>query len=229
MPYEDRPEKDTPAGVRKMLFEYGGRTPDGGPAWRLVLAQNCRIQCFGTMTHAPQAKDQTELDMRETKPDRIEEGAFWVRRYKCKGWILQKWFPASTWGTREEWESRKAADGVTRLHGKYPENGDYYMMAGPWRSIEHVGNLIVEIQKVNRSQQKHPSNWDRVFREYLRQDREERESRIHEYETTLEIYRKTQILPVLKSTSSSAQRVRNEIQSGMGSGAHMGASEMWGN
>lgn len=228
MPYDDTPEKDTPAAIRKMLAEYGGRAPNGGAAWRLVLAQNCRAQCFGIRRHAPQVADTSELDLRVVAPERVEEGSFWVQRYKCKGWILQKWFPPTAWGSREDWEREKSEDGITRLRAKYPENGDYFMMAGPWRAIEDAGDLITEIQRCNRAQMKNPVSWDRYFADELRKDKQEREEEIRQYETTLEIYRKTQLLPVLKSASQAAQRVRNQIQASMGSSMHLGASEMWG-
>lgn len=229
MTHEDRPEKDTPQHIRNMLIEYGGRVPDGRPLWRLVLAQNCRLQCFGVMRHAPKVKDSSELDLRLVEPERVREGEFWVPRYKSKGWILQRWFPPQTWGTKEFWEREKSEDGITRLRGKFPEHGDYFLMAGPWDSIEQAGDLRKPIQMLMREWNNQPTNYERYFRELLRQDHEEQQNAIERYETTLEIYRKTEVLPILKGTSQAAQRVRNQLQQSMGSTAHLGACETWGN
>lgn len=111
--YEDRPEKDTPLWIGEELADYGGLSPDGQPLWRIVRAENCRQQCFGTMNHIDPAVLSGMTD--ETRPtdivpDRIEEGEFWIPKYRVKGWILQRWFPASVWGTREKWEGERAKD-----------------------------------------------------------------------------------------------------------------------
>ena len=227
--YEDRPEKDTPEAISKMLAAYGGRVPDGRPLWRLVLAQNCRMQAFGVMRHAPKVADASELDLGEVQAERVEEGAFWIPRYKLPGWVLQRWFPPQTWGTRAEWESHRAEDGVTRLRGKYPENGDYFTMAGPWDSIDAAGDLRAAVQIAVRFHAQSPTNFERYFRDELRKEKQERAEAIERYETTLEIYRKTDLLPVLKGTSRFAQKVRTEIQTRLGNAAHVGACEVWGN
>lgn len=226
--YEDRPEKDTPPEIRQMLTEYGGKTAEGWPAWRLVLAQNCRMQCFGRMSHAPKVKDTSDLDLRELTPERTEEGSYWIPRYRAKGWILQRWFPPHTWGTRQAWEQEKAHDGIHRLRGKYPENGDYFLLAGPWNSIDEAGDLRACIQQWNRAQMSNPNNFEVYFRQEMRRERREQQEEFDRFETTLEIYRKTEILPVLKGSSQAAQRVRNRIQQGLGQGKHLGACEAWG-
>lgn len=227
--YEDRPEKDTPEAVRALLREYGGVTAHGWPIWRLVLAENCRMQCFGVMRHAPRVKDTSELDLRETAPERVEEGVFWLRRYpQTRGWILQRWFPPHVWGARQDWERQKAEDGVTRMRGKFPAQGDYFLMAGPWRSIEMAGDLRLPIQALNRAARDNPTNFETYFRQQLREERREQQEQIERFETTLEIYRRTEVLPILKSASPLAQRARNRVQQQIHLPSHLGASDAWG-
>ena len=130
--YEDRPEKDTPPRVRMMLAGYGGRTPDGRPLWRLVKAANRRVRISGVMTTMPQgivAEDATPL--------RIEEGDFWERRYIDAGWVLERWFPPSSFGNKLQWESALSQDNVTPMMGPFPERGGYFMLSGggPWPQI----------------------------------------------------------------------------------------------
>jgi hypothetical protein len=65
-----------------------------------------------------------------------------IRKYPhAEGWILEKWFPASAYGTQEEWYSYKAIDGMTAMLGPYPERGDYEMIFGPWPKIPSTDML----------------------------------------------------------------------------------------
>src|ERR1035438_9126805 len=159
--FEDRPEKDTPQRVLDDLRDYGGESPDGQSIWRLVLAQNCRIHCFGRQNHVT-TPDVIPDDYHPVNivPDRIEEGEFWVPRYRCKAWILQRWFPASVWGARSTWEGERAPDGRTRLLAAYPNRGDYMMMpCGPWKSIAAAGDVKTAIRCYNAQQRANPVNW----------------------------------------------------------------------
>ena len=170
--YEDRPAKDTPDLLNRDLAEYGGLSPDGQPIWRMVLAQNCRIHCFGQRNEIERgrraAMEQDEavrtaagLAVKETRliePDRIIDGEHWILRHAFKGWILQRWFPASTWGTRDNWESQKAKDGRKRLLAAYPNRGAYMMMAGPWPTIAQAGDLHGEKSAATTWTKKEPSS-----------------------------------------------------------------------
>ena len=39
--------------MEREITRYGGLNPFGKPNWRVVLGQNVREQCFGTMRHMP--------------------------------------------------------------------------------------------------------------------------------------------------------------------------------
>lgn len=62
-------------------------------------------------------------------PLRVDVGQQLVPLYNLEGWILEKWRPASTFGSPEEWNRYQFA-GVAAL-GPYPYQGDYEMIAGP--------------------------------------------------------------------------------------------------
>jgi len=230
--YEDRPERDTPPQINRDLAEYGGLSPDGQPIWRVVLAQNCRIHCFGRMNRLnPGAVDAITDTTRPTDivPERIEEGEFWVPRYQVKGWILQRWYPAACWGTREKWESEKAQDERTRLLAAYPQRGDYMMMpCGPWRTIAEIGDLHGAIRCYNAQQAANPVNWQNHMLAWMALDAEDRQRKADDFADELESQYRIGVSGVLRTVSPAAQEFRNLLAAQAG-GINFGAAEKWGN
>lgn len=229
--YEDRPERDTPDWIQAELREYGGLSPDGQPIWRLVLAQNCRIHCFGTMNHVSQDTRNWADDARPTDlvPDRIEEGDFWIPRYRIKGWILQRWFPASMWGSREKWEGEKSRDGRTRLLAGFPQRGDYMMMpCGPWRSIAEAGDLKAAIRCYNIQQRRNPVNWQNHLQAMTAFEEQERQQLADEYAAEMAAAHREGFAGVLRASTESAQALRNVVSKHLAGGVNLGASEKWG-
>lgn len=213
-----------------MLLEYGGMTPvDDRPIWRLVLAQNCRIRCFGWMNHIAAGTDLQALEKPEDLvPERIEEGEFWIPRTRVKGWILQRWFAASVWGTREAWESQKARDGKTRLLAAWPANGDYLMMYGPWDSIEAAGDLRAAIREYNKARTLNPVNWDNYEAAMIVREAQERQEMADRYAEELEATQRSEVAPILRSVSTAAQEYRDAVAEQAAGGVNLGASEKWG-
>ena len=227
--YDNRPERDTPERIKEMLVDYGGRTPFGWPVWRFVLAQNCRIKCFGQKNHIVQGVKLSEVKhAEELLVERIEEGAFWIPRYRSKGWILERWFSPSIWGTREAWESKRANDGTTRLFAAYPAHGDYRMLCGPWKSIEEAGDLPTAIRTYNLQQRRMPTNVDAFMRAEAVIEAHERELEIEAYAETLEDAQRLQVSDVLRTVSKSADQFRSVVANAANKGTQLGASEKWG-
>lgn len=231
MIYEDRPEKDTPQRIIDELREYGGESPDGQAIWRLVLAQNCRVRCFGQMNHIqPGVIDAMTDTTRPTDivPDRIEDGEHWVPRFHAKGWILQRWYPASAWGTREAWEGQKSKDGRTRLLAAFPQRGDYMNMpCGPWRTLAEVPDLRTAIRSYNLQQSLNPVNWDNHTLAMAAAEAQERQVAADEFAEELESQYRIGFSGILRSASCAAQKVRNRIAEGVG-GMNLGAANKWG-
>lgn len=241
--YEDRPAKDTPDLLNRDLAEYGGLSPDGQPIWRMVLAQNCRIHCFGQRNEIERgrraAMEQDEavrtaagLAVKETRliePDRIIDGEHWILRHAFKGWILQRWFPASTWGTRTNWESQKAKDGRKRLLAAYPNRGAYMMMAGPWPTIAQAGDLHGAIRCYNVQQRRNPVHWGNHLRTMAVFEEQERQQAADAYAEEMAAQHRLGLAHVLTSVSPAAQEFRNITSKHTAGGIQLGASEKWGN
>lgn len=62
-------------------------------------------------------------------PIRVERGMKEVELYVVEGFVLEKWKPASSFGTPSEWYGYRF-EGECAL-GPYPDAGDYEMVAGP--------------------------------------------------------------------------------------------------
>jgi hypothetical protein len=228
--YEDRPEKDTPQHILDDLREYGGLSPDGQAIWRLVLAENCRIHCYGQQNHITRDTRELPDDFHPVNvvPDRTEVGEFWVPRYRAKGWILQRWFPASVWGSRQNWESERAQDGRTRLLAAYPNRGDYMMMpCGPWKSIAAAGDIKAAIRCYNAQQRANPVNWVNAQQAMVAWEKQRNDEQVEAFEQELEAQHRLGISSVLRSVSTNAQRVRNLVAETVGN-VHLGASEKYG-
>lgn len=138
-----------PKDVERFLTNYGGRNPHGQPNWRILVSSDRLVKQAGVyrdwapgLTTAEKGglcfepnPDQPGCNFRrsENKPLRVVTEMREVRKYPhADGWVLERWFPASSYGTREEWFQWKAVDGVTPMLGPYPERGDYEMIFGPW-------------------------------------------------------------------------------------------------
>lgn len=242
MNYEDRPEKDTPQHILDELREYGGENPHGEPIWRLVLAENCRIHCFGWQNHMTEGLNLEELPdsprkgegmdaaLTLTAPTRIEDGDFWVPRYReVKGWILQRWFPPSAWGSRTAWESNKARDGKRRLLAAYPQRGDYMMMpCGPWASIPEAGDLRGAIRCYNAQQRRNPANFANYHQAQLAWERQERQAKADAYAVEIAAQHREVIGGTVRTVSTSAQKFRNQVSKHTAGGVNLGAAEKWG-
>ena len=231
MKFEDRPEKDTPQHISDELREYGGTSPDGQSIWRFVLAQNCRIHCFGQRNHVDRQKVNALGD--NSKPtdleiERVEIGEHWIPRYSFKGWILQRWYPAKCWGSRTDWESQRALDG-SRLLASYPQRGDYTMMpCGPWKSIAEAGDLKAAIRCYNVQQRRNPVNWDNYVLSMTAYEQQERQEAADAYAEEMSAQHRIALSSTLRSVSTSAQEFRNIVSRHSAGGTHLGSSEKWG-
>ncbi len=229
--YDDRPERDTPQKILDELREYGGESPDGQPIWRIVRAENCRIHCFGRQNHIARGiiaaiDDYTRPE--SIVPDRIEEGEFWIPRYGVTGWILERWFPGSCWGTREKWESEKAQDGRTRLFAAYPQRGAYQVQpCGPWAVIPPIEDIKGRIRHYNAQQRTNPVNWANHTLAWTAFDAQARQKAADAFADELEAKYRMGVSGMLRTASGSAQEFRDTLAAQV-QGVHLGSAEKWG-
>lgn len=237
--YEDRPEKDTPQYILDELAEYGGLNPFGKPIWRVVLAQNCKIHCFGPRNETSKqrleemAKTDDPHAAATFEPDRVLDGEHWLPRYRYDGWILERWFPASTWGTRQQWESEKTRDGRTRLLAAYPAQGGYMKMAPnfaecpAWPSLAMAGDLKAAIRCYNVMRRNNPVNWPNELERMAKMEELERQNRADAYAEELSALYRESMDGILHSASLAAQAFRNVVAKHAAHGVNLGASEKW--
>lgn len=239
--YGDEAERKTPRAIRSRLIEYGGVTPHGWPMWRLVKAGDCTVLCQGTMHHFPRGIDPTDDDGALTaegfvsenmvRPTRISGGKMLLPRYRDidrESWILQKWFPPKMWGTAIDWKQARAEDPDTQLFlQEFPENGDYFMLAGPWRTIEEAGELTEAIQIYLRRETQKPRDAENYVRYLMSVEYANREKEVEKLAAELD-RAETELSMTLKSVSRDAQLVRDRIAAEAGISGHLGASEAWG-
>jgi hypothetical protein len=138
-----------PRATERFLSNYGGRNPFGKAHWRLLVAADRRVKESGVyrdwadgLSTAEKGGLQFEANplapgcnfsRYDNRPLRVVTEMREVRKYPhADGWVLERWFPASSYGTQAEWFSYKAVDGFTPMLGPYPECGDYEMIYGPW-------------------------------------------------------------------------------------------------
>ena len=162
----NNPLKDTPAEVTAALLRWGGKNPYGEANWRIILAQNHLVQRAGMWTEFEPETEQTNFrtvgnevryQHRQIAPDAIRIGVFWVPLYQVEGWILERWFPASSYGSREQWESALSQDGKTPMMGPFPERGGYFMLSGggPWPEIPRLEDVRAAIAQWENSSHLH--------------------------------------------------------------------------
>lgn len=229
--YGDDAERKAPPEIRRLLLSYGGKTPSGLPMWRMVQAGDCRILCQGRMHHFPKGVDFSIEDTASIRPDSITGGIMLLPRYRDipgHEWILQKWFPPSVWGGAAEWRMARAEDPDTPLFvQEFPANGDYFMLAGPWNTVEEAGDLRAAICAYLRSLLNRPQDGQNYVRQMMAEEMHDRQDRLDRLEK--EIYRaEVANREMLTSVSGDAQRLRNRIAEQAGVTAHLSASEAWG-
>lgn len=227
----DAADRSTPTDIREELGRYGGLNPYGRAHWRVVLAQErlCRRGgVFKTMPTGDVAVIEVdpktfEVHRREVKPERVVTGIRDVPKYPVRGWILERWFPASHYN-KQEWERAKSSDGVTPMMGPFPHEGEYFMLGGPWAKVPEMADMKMAIAMHLREEATRPRNYAEVLRQEIEADRLEEERTMAKAYDDLAHFYDSEVEPVLKGTSLGAQRIRNEMQDAMGERSHQGVA-----
>ena len=228
-----------PTSIQRFLTSYGGRNPCGQPQWRLLAGPDRLVKEAGVyrdwtegLTTAEKGGMRFEprpdlpgcnFGRYDNKPLRVVTEMREIRKYPhADGWILEKWFPASAYGTQEEWYSYKAVDGRTAMLGPYPERGDYEMIYGPWLKIpstDMLQKLVASYASGINSRRGSPES--RAQEALLRYEYEEElaeRKRKSEYAVMMADH-----LSPMKSGSLAASRWRQELAARSGHGnEHIG-------
>lgn len=222
------PERDAPKAIRDWIIRYTGKNPFGKPNWRVCLAQHVTRMSGGVFIEMPDG-DNVMFDVDATgkviytpiKPDRITSGVFEIPRYPHEGWIMERWMPAHIWGPRQVWESHKSEDGSSLL-GPYPNEGDYYLICGPFEKMPPIGDMEAAIGQYEHMLSNRPKDLEAAMGKAVRDQEDRRLAKKERLVKKLEEYRKSEILPMLKRVSLNAQGVRNQLQKDCGFTSHFG-------
>lgn len=133
-----------PSDVSEFLERIGGLNVHGQPVWRMVIASTVFWKAEGgnvwnkNLTIAERGGINAETGFKhDNRPIRDDHGKLVEkRRYPhLEGWILQRWFPASSYD-KGYWFAPEncMADGTPKL-GPFPDCGDYEMMG---EAVEHI-------------------------------------------------------------------------------------------
>lgn len=222
------PENDAPTPIREAITRFGGKTPYDKPMWRVCIAEHCIAIRGGIFHEWPGGELEAitlgpggKMIFNKVTPTSVKSGLMEVPRYPAEGWILEKWFPAHMWGPRAWWESIRAEDG-TPMMGPYPEQGEYFLIAGPWPTCPQISDIEAAIQVYEHNRAKVPVDLDMAVSQAMRDEEDLQKQRFEALVKELELYRTSEILPVMKSTSLAAQAVRNDIQKRLGLKSHLG-------
>jgi hypothetical protein len=211
--------KDVPVALHREITRFGGLNPFGKPLWRVVLAQNVLEQSFGVMRHMPcvSADAMPDNEIPDVEPERIETGEFWTPRYSGRGWILERWFPASVWGSLQEWRLATAEDGETRMMGAFPRHGDYYMVSDVCLpKCPSVGYWKTEIGKELRRMTAMHSDPSRRMNEALYMARIAEERRKERFTEEVNSIHRSVTAPILATVGRTAQCLRDGLAEQIG-------------
>jgi hypothetical protein len=181
---------DTPAEVTEALTRWGGTNEYREPNWRIILAPNHLVQRAGMWTEFEPDVEQTSFEpgkdglaykQRVIAPDAIRIGIFWVPKYpvEVQGWVLERWFPPSAYGSRELWESALSQDNETPMMGPFPNRGGYFMPSGggPWDEIPDLESIHDAIAAWENSPHQHGQIDEEELLRVMRNDMIESEER----------------------------------------------------
>ena len=220
----ERATLDVPRQLNRELARYGGLNPFGLPLWRVVLAANVLEQSFGQMVHMPRFSADTDVTVAEVEPERFTSGEMWTPKYEAEGYGLERWFPASAWGSRAEWEHETSRDGVTRMKGEFPRHGDYWMVGDEWHlRLISADGWKREIQRWMAEQAALGGDPAMRLKLNLYKHRLKEQRRHEAFEEDVNRIHRSVVDPMLATIGATAQRVREQVALDMGWGTHLPA------
>lgn len=211
-----------------MIARWGEKNPFGKPNWRVCLAQNVMVLRGGIFKEMPGGEGVMfavgaagKVHYRPMSPTRVKSGYFEVPRYPHQGWIMERWQPAHMWGTPDEWAANKSEDG-TPMMGPYPKEGDYFMICGPFPKLPEWSDMECAIAQYERQQRMRPADMAMALKMAFKNEKEALEKRRQKFEDELELRRKSDLEPVMRSGSLAASRYRQYLNKISGQTGHSG-------
>ena len=236
--------KDTLRAIKRV----GGVNPFGEPMFRLILAECRVIRSAGSwnqwsknvpvedrgglgIKHVIQmlkdgcsAQEINEYVNSRTaaQPEKTIVGMVDRRLYQYQGFILEKWKPAITFGSPDDWYSYRF-QGEAAL-GPYPTYGDYELCAGPTPYLPTQEECIEAIQRTFREIDERPSSPQARMSQMLAAMEEQEKALQRETENKIEAGLKEDAMIYKTISSTGAGRARQELakQAGVPDNIHCG-------
>ena len=219
-----------PSEIADYLLTLGGQTPFGEPIWRLVLAQSVVWKVAGgkIWDNNLSLSERGGFDLGEgrphgNKPLRDETGTLVERlRYPhLDGWILQRWFPPSSY-SRSQWFAPENClpDGTPRL-GPFPQFGDYEMVGGPVQRVPSKSELHAFISSYYRGLESRAGSVEGRIREAVNAAEYERRKEDDRVRALTDDYMRDKC-SYLHSSSLEAGRIRTQRAEKLGIREHVG-------
>lgn len=216
-----------PKEITQFLRRFGGLNPFDKPKWRLIASEDRFVKESGVYRDWADGLSIAEkgginfqpnpnapgcnFSRYDNKPIRVVTEMREVRKYpQSDGWLLERWFPASSYGTTAEWYSYKAVDGFTPMLGPYPECGDYEFAYGPWARVPSVDVLERRISEHAGIQANKKGTPEQRAREYMQRYQEQEELAERRRKLEYEAEMRDKISPMY-SSSLAASRWRQDL------------------
>jgi hypothetical protein len=227
-----------PRETERFLKRYGGVNPFGFPKWRLIVASDRMVKEAGVYRDWSDGLSIAEkgglnfepnpsapgcnFSRYDNKPIRVVTEMREVRKYpQSEGWVLERWLPASAYGSPDEWFAYKAVDGITPMLGPYPECGDYEYQYGPWLHVPSIDVLERKISEYTGKMSNRKGTPEQRAQEYMQRYQEQEEldekKRKEEYALMMADH-----LSPMHSGSLAASRWRQGLAKNIGLGEHIG-------
>ena len=198
--------------------------------WRLVVARNVvwKVQGGKVWDEGLSIAERGGIDVNSGRPhenrpvrDEAERLVEQQRYPHLEGWILQKWFPASSYD-KPQWFAPEhcMTDGTPKL-GPYPQFGDYEMVAGPVERIPSRQQLHEFISAYYRGLESRRGTVESRMREMINAIEYEQQRYVKNTRAFVDEYMRDKC-SYLNSSSLAAGRVRTERAERLGIREHVG-------
>lgn len=244
---------DCPVFLRAHLARIGGLNIYNEPTFRIVRAERCvrRISLerpfFGDDQDPTQAipmqqvadlinsgvsevdamEEGAAISARNLKPLRTEIGETLFPKYPFEGIVIERWQPASFYGTKSEWEAIHVAK--FPFLGAYPQYGDYDMIGSAesgkvkrWPSMAFCTEVIRHYREIQKTQPENCYQRFLIRAHALMKQAEKKEKDLQRYYHEHLTDEWTGKCGLLNRVSLAAGRYRNEVAKKAGITEHAG-------
>lgn len=235
MQYLDHYDGPEPNGLINEILLRRGISPAGFPLYRVVRSEHIFEQSAGLWNDWDD--DLNEQDRggmfsqgdgnfrpSSHRPDRIVPEMRHIPAYthfEEPGWVLERWFPGSYFGSAEAWESIRVPGTNLPILGPFPADGKYLMQVGPFTIEPDISFLIDFIAH-------RESRWENMPRDvdlYVKQkvsEAEAKEERLAAKRIAEDHHRVMESIKPLTSSTLEAGRWRDKMWQKSGHTSHLG-------